>query len=60
MTADNRLRAFDTHTVGIKLTYNLRSLGLEDWWISADYDRYKETNDGLAAHILQGSFRIAF
>lgn len=60
LTADDRLRAFDTHTAGIKLTYNLRSLGLEDWWVSVDYDRYQETNNGLAAHILQGSFRIAF
>jgi hypothetical protein len=60
LTADDRLRAFDAHTAGIKLTYSLRALGLEDWWISFDYDRYQETNDGLAAHILQGSFRIAF
>ena len=60
LSADDRLRAFATHTGGVKLTYNLRLLGLQDWLLAFAYDRYQETHDGLAADIFQGSIRIPF
>ncbi len=63
MSADTRLRDFDTHTIGLKWIYGLNHTGvraLRDWFVSLGYDRYIETNGGLKAHILQSSLKIPF
>ncbi len=58
MTADARLRSFDTHTVGV----GLRLLGdtIEDWSVFMTYDRYVETNDGVQANVFQATLTIPY
>jgi hypothetical protein len=58
MTADARLRNFDTHTVGVAL----RLLGemATDWSVLMGYDRYFETNAGIKANIFQVTLTIPY
>lgn len=53
MTADARLRHFDSHLSGISLTYSPYSLRENRWSIWGGYDHYRETNNGLTADIFK-------
>lgn len=58
MSADARLRDFDTHTIGV----GLRLLGdrSDDWSVFMGYDRYLESNDGVKANIFQVTLSIPY
>jgi hypothetical protein len=58
MTADTRLREFDSHLAGVKLTWYPAFFAPRKVSIAAGYDRYRETNDGLSADIAQFSVMI--
>ena len=63
MTADPRLREFENQTYGVKFVLLFEGLGLSsigDWSLSAVYDRYVATNDGVKAHIGQAHLNIPF
>ncbi len=67
MTADDRLRDFDSHLLGIKLDIGLEMLDatFRDWRFTVSYDQYMESNRGfsgkiLKANILQTSLRVPF
>lgn len=60
MTADNRLRDYDAKMLGIKLAYKLRRKRLRDWEISAAYDWYAETNQGISADIFKIMFKTVY
>lgn len=59
MTADLRLREFDSHLYGFQLTYSLRSL-IRGSSLSGTYDKYDETNDGVSADVYQVSVVIPY
>ena len=52
MTADNRLRRFNTLMSGIKLVYGLDDIGWRDWSTALNYEYYRETDQGLKANIV--------
>tara|TARA_B100000315_G_scaffold258331_1_gene310068 strand:- start:1648 stop:2778 length:1131 start_codon:yes stop_codon:yes gene_type:complete len=67
MTADDRLRDFNSHFLGVKFDFGLKRLDtrLRDWRFTLSYDHYFESNAGfsgktLHANILQTSLRIPF
>jgi hypothetical protein len=53
MTADYRLREYDTSLYGIKFTYFPRFKQFDDMSVSISYDIYEETNNGIDADIIQ-------
>ncbi len=57
MTADSRLRQFDTLLSGVKLLYAWDNLGWRGWSTSLNYERYRETRQGLKADILMLSIK---
>lgn len=60
MTADMRLRPFDSTVAGLKLTYYPRGAGESALHIALSADRYQETNDGVDADVYQASLRIPY
>lgn len=59
MTADSRLRAFDSSLYGVQLTYSLRSL-VPGSSLTGTYDKYDETDDGVSADVYQLSVVIPY
>ncbi|MCI0506028.1 MAG: DUF3570 domain-containing protein, partial [Gammaproteobacteria bacterium] len=53
MTADYKLREFDSSLYGIKFTYFPRFKQFDDMSVSISYDIYEETNNGVDADIIQ-------
>ena len=60
MTADTRLRQFDTLLSGVKLIYDWQRGWLPAGSASLDYDRYRETNQGLQADIVMLNCKFPF
>lgn len=59
MTADTRLRAFDSKLYGLQLTYYPRAT-LKDISFTGTYDKFDETNAGLSADVYQVSVVIPY
>lgn len=53
MTADARLREYDSRLYGFKFTYFPKLARFNDMSVSFTIDTYEETNDGIAADIVQ-------
>jgi hypothetical protein len=53
MTADYRLRAFDSELYGAKLSYFFRTKKFNGTSVSLSYDIYEETNNGIDGDIIQ-------
>ena len=60
MSADPRLRKFDSHLYGIKVSYFPGQATLSDLSISFSYDDYRETNNGVDADIVQVWLSVPF
>jgi hypothetical protein len=60
MTADYRLRSFDSNLAGLKVTYYPSGARVGALLVSASYDRYWETNAGVEADVFQLSLRIPY
>lgn len=60
MTADVRLRPFDSNIAGLKLTYYPKGPGVPALMFAFTVDRYWETNNGVEADVYQASVRIPY
>jgi len=60
MTADMRLRPFDSTLAGLKLTYYPRGAGISALHLALSVDRYRETHHGVEADVYQASVRIPY
>lgn len=60
MSADPRLREFDSRLHGFKFTYFPRMASFDDMSVSFAFDDYRETNNGVMADIIQVWVTIPF
>lgn len=60
MTADQRLRRFDSQLNGLALSYSHRGNNPGSWSSTLAYDYYRESNKGIKAHIIKLSARYLY
>jgi len=60
MTADKRLRPFNSQVFGINLSYSSNNFASQRWVVTLGFNHYRESNQGLNANLFSISTKYKF